>query len=90
MRGGKDSGTYDRIGASIGCPFIERVDVVVSRNVLLDELVINRLRMHPLAKPCGGNRMERDVFWMSFIRRTDYWTGQVGADRIYARNISGR
>jgi hypothetical protein len=75
---GEYSRTYDRIGASIGCPFVECVDAVVSRNVLLDEQVINRLRMHPLAKPCGSNRMERDVFWMLCIRRTEYWTGQLG------------
>jgi hypothetical protein len=61
-REGEYSTTYDRIGASICCPFVECVDVVVSRNVLLDKLVINRLRMHPLAKPCCSNRMERDVF----------------------------
>ena len=55
--------THDRIGAGIGCPFVECVDAVVSRNILLDEQVIYRLRMHPLAKPCGSNRMERDIFW---------------------------
>ena len=87
---GSDSRTYDRIGASIGCPFVECVDAVVSRNVLLDQQVIDRLRMHPLAKPCGGNRMERDVFWMLCIRLTDGWTGQLWTDRIHARNISDR
>ena len=59
---GSISRTYDRVGATIGCPFIECVDALGSRNVLLDEQVINRLRMHPLAKPCGSNRMEGDVF----------------------------
>ena len=54
--------TYDRIGAGIRRPFVERVDTIVSRNVLLDELFANRLRVHPLAEPCGGNRMECDIF----------------------------
>lgn len=55
-------GTYDRIGAGIRRPFVERVHAVVSRNVLLDELFADRFRVHPLAEPCGGNRMECDVF----------------------------
>jgi hypothetical protein len=60
--GSESSGTYDRIGTGVCCPFVERVNTVVSWNVLLDELLVNRLGMHPLAKPSGGNRMERDVF----------------------------
>ena len=59
---GRDGRTYDCIGACIRCPFVERVDAVVSRSVLFDEQLANRLRVHPLAEPCGGNRMERDVF----------------------------
>ena len=61
--------TYDRIGAGIRRPFVERVDTVASRNVLFDKLFANRLRVHPLAEPCGGNRMERDVFWTDCIEK---------------------
>ena len=86
-----EKGTYDRIGASIGCPFVECVDALGSRNVLVDEQVINRLRMHPLAKPCGSNRMERDVFCMIMYQKNWLFDGSIGGtDRIYARNISGR
>ena len=60
--GSEDSGTYDRIGTGVCCPFVECVNTVVSWNVLLDELLVNRLGVHPLAEPSGGNRMERDVF----------------------------
>ena len=62
MGGGVNSTTYDRIGSGIRCPLFERVDAVLSRSVLFDEKLTNRLRMHPLAEPCGGDRMERDVF----------------------------
>ena len=61
--GSEDSGgTYDRIGTGVRCPFVERVDTVGSWNVLLDELLVNLLGVHPLAEPSGGNRMERDIF----------------------------
>ena len=87
---GRDK-TYDRIGAGICCPFIECVDAVVSRGVLLDEQLTDRLRMHPLAEPCGGNCMERDVYWMHVLRSLTAENSQIRtADRIYDRNISGR
>jgi hypothetical protein len=60
--GGEDDGAYDRIRAGIRGPFVECLDPIVSRNVLLDELLANRLRVHPLAEPGGGDGMERDVF----------------------------
>lgn len=68
-RWGRDSRTYDRIGAGIRRPFVECVDAVVSRGVLFDEQLTDRLRVHPLAEPCGGNRMERDVFWICTLKR---------------------
>jgi hypothetical protein len=54
--------TYDRIGASVRRLFVECVEAAVTRNVLLDQVLINRLGMYLLAEPCGGDRMESDAF----------------------------
>lgn len=71
-----DNGTYDRVGAGIRCPFFECVDVDVSWNILLDELLTNGLCMHPLAEPCSCDCMECDVFGCSVSRGLNYWDGQ--------------
>jgi hypothetical protein len=61
----KDKGeggvTYDRVGTGIRGPLVERVHAVFAWSVLVDEMLANRLRVHPLAEPCRGDRMERDV-----------------------------
>jgi hypothetical protein len=44
-----------------------RVDI--TRNVLLDQLLINGSGMHLLAGPCGGNHMElKRHFWKPVLR----------------------
>jgi hypothetical protein len=54
--------THDCIGAGVCRPFVECIDTVITRNVLLDELIVNRLGVYPVAEPRGGNRLESNVF----------------------------
>jgi hypothetical protein len=56
-----DGATYDCVGAGIRGPFVKRVHAVLAGGVLVDEVLANRLSVHPLAEPCRGERMERDV-----------------------------
>jgi len=64
--GGRSDGmeSRDRIGARVCDPIFERLDAVFSRNVLVDELLANRLRVHPLVEPRRGDRMEHNIYRM--------------------------
>ena len=67
-RGGGRRVAYDCIGTGVCGPFVERIHAVFSRSVLIDEVLINRLRVHPFAEPCGGECMERDIYGCSVLK----------------------
>ena len=52
---------HDGVGPGVSSPLVERVHAVHSWGVFLDEELADRLCVHPLAEPGGGDGVESDV-----------------------------